>query len=72
MHPDIEKLIDLALAMVNDRPQGPFNESELTSHIVAGKVQKNNNGLASWYAELDACKTSDGCKQVICSGSTTD
>jgi len=72
MHPDIEKLIDLALAMVNDRPQGPFNESELTSHIVAGRVQKNNNGLASWYAELDASRTGYECKQVICSGSTID
>ena len=46
MHPDIEKLIDLALALVNDKPQGPVSESELTSHIVAGRVKKNNNGLA--------------------------
>lgn len=28
-------------ALVNDIPQGPFTESELTSHIMAGSVQKS-------------------------------
>ena len=72
MHPDIERLIDLALALVNDKPQGPFSESELTSHIVAGRVKKNTNGLASRHAELDTCRTSDGCKQAFCFSSNTD
>jgi len=39
-------------ALVNDIPQGPFNESELTAHIVAGKVQKTTmvwlHGMPSW------------------------
>ncbi len=28
-------------ALVNEMPQGPFTESELTSHIMAGSVQKS-------------------------------
>ena len=39
-------------ALVNDIPQGPFTESELTHHIVAGRVQKSTmvwlHGLPSW------------------------
>ena len=39
-------------ALVNDIPQGPFTESELTGHIVAGRVQKTTmvwlQGMPSW------------------------
>jgi hypothetical protein len=39
-------------ALVNDIPQGPFTESELTGHIVAGRVQKTTmvwlQGIPSW------------------------
>ena len=39
-------------ALVNDIPQGPFTESELTGHIVAGRVQKTTMvwllGMPSW------------------------
>lgn len=39
-------------ALVNDIPQGPFAESELTSHIIAGRVQKSTmvwlQGMPSW------------------------
>ena len=39
-------------ALVNDIPQGPFTESELTGHIVAGRVQKTTmvwlHGMPSW------------------------
>ena len=39
-------------ALVNDIPQGPFTESELTNHIVAARVQKTTmvwmQGMPSW------------------------
>jgi len=39
-------------ALVNDIPQGPCTESELTNHIVAGRVQKTTmvwlQGMPSW------------------------
>ena len=39
-------------ALVNDIPQGPFTESELTHHIVAGRVQRSTmvwlHGMPSW------------------------
>ena len=39
-------------ALVNDIPQGPFSESELTGHIVTGRVQKQTmvwlQGMPSW------------------------
>lgn len=39
-------------ALVNDIPQGPFTEIELTGHIVAGRVQKTTmvwlQGMPSW------------------------
>jgi hypothetical protein len=39
-------------ALVNDIPQGPFTESELTGHIVVGRVQKQTmvwlQGMPSW------------------------
>ena len=39
-------------ALVNEIPQGPFTESELTGHIVAGRVQKTTmvwlQGMPSW------------------------
>jgi hypothetical protein len=39
-------------ALVNDIPQGPFTESELTGYIVAGRVQKTTmvwlHGMPSW------------------------
>lgn len=39
-------------ALVNDIPQGPFTESELTGHIMAGRVQKDTmvwlQGMPSW------------------------
>ena len=39
-------------ALVNYIPQGPFSESELTGHIVAGRVQKTTmvwiQGMPSW------------------------
>ena len=39
-------------ALVNDIPQGPFTESELTGHIVAARVQKTTmvwlQGMPSW------------------------
>lgn len=39
-------------ALVNDIPQGPFTESELSGHVTAGRIQKNTMvwlyGLPSW------------------------
>lgn len=39
-------------ALVNEMPQGPFTESELTSHIMAGRVEKSTmvwlQGMPSW------------------------
>ncbi len=39
-------------ALVNDIPQGPFTENELTGHIAAGRVQKSTmvwlNGMPGW------------------------
>jgi hypothetical protein len=39
-------------ALVNDIPQGPFNESELTTHISSSRVQKTTmvwlKGMPSW------------------------
>jgi hypothetical protein len=39
-------------ALVNDIPQGPFTENELTGHIVAGSVQKSTmvwiHGMPNW------------------------
>jgi len=39
-------------ALVNNIPQGPFSESELTGHIISGNVQKSTmvwiSGMPSW------------------------
>lgn len=39
-------------ALVNDIPQGPFTEQELTSHILANRVSKETliwiNGMPGW------------------------
>jgi hypothetical protein len=39
-------------ALVNDIPQGPFSESELTGHILAARVHKTTmvwlHGMPSW------------------------
>lgn len=39
-------------ALVNDIPQGPFTESELTGHIMSGRVLKDTmvwlQGMRSW------------------------
>ena len=39
-------------ALVNEIPQGPLSESELTGHILAGRVQKTTmvwlQGMQSW------------------------
>lgn len=39
-------------ALVNDIPQGPFSESELSSHILGNRISKETlvwfNGLPGW------------------------
>ncbi len=41
-------------ALVNDIPQGPFTETDLSSHIVAGRVNKGTlvwmPGMPAWMA----------------------